>query len=636
METLLQDLRYGVRTLLKSPVYTVVTIIVLALGIGANTAIFSVVNGVLLRPLPYKYPDRIVSVLAVDHGKPSNSHSPANYTDLKNQNQSFEYLSAYRDYPVGLVGAGEPRSLTGPIVSSEFFDLLGIEPAIGRTFHSEDGKSSGPRLAVLSHKLWQSAFNEDKNIVGRQVTVKNEPFTITGVMPPGFAFPEEIEIWLLAQKQVPEPPFSVEQYETQRSLNYFQVMGRLKPGVSVESAQADLGTIAARLQHDFPDANDQKGLIVRPLQSYLVKDVRASLLVLLGAVAAVLLIAVANVANLSLARSATRQQEMAIRVALGASRFRIVRQLLTESLLLSCLGGAGGLLLSLWGTSVLISLSPEDIPRLKDVTVDARVFVFTVVVSILAGVLFGLSPSIQSSKPNLNEDLKEGSRGSTATGRRFRSSLVIAEVALSMVLLISAGLMIKSFARLQEVNMGFNPANVLVAQIGLPEKKYSKDEQMIDFVERLIPKIKSLPGVVNVGTSTTTPYSNSDIDFSFQIEGRPVNPNEKLDARFDAVSPDFFTTFQTPLIKGRFFTDRDSANAPEVSIINQTMAKRFFAGEDPIGKKLITGLGRGAREIVGVVGDVRYDALNEEPLPQIYNPVAQSPLPFICVVVRTS
>jgi len=636
METLLHDLRYGVRMLVKSPFFTVVTVIALALGIGANTAIFSVVNGILLRPLPFKDADRIVRVLVTTQQTVSNTHSPANYLDIKSQNRTFENLVAHCEYPVSLTSVKEPRSLAGQIVTSEFFDMLGIDPQLGRVFRAEDGKPGGPRLAVLSNKIWREIFDGDQNIAGKEAVFNNESFTITGVMPAGFDFPENTQVWLLARKQVPEPPFTLTpEYENQRTLVYLTITGKLKSGISIEQAQSDLTTVMDGLRRQYPKEIEKSGLLIQPLKKYLVRDVSQSLFVLLGAVAAVLLIAIANVANLSLARAAARQQEIAIRVALGASRFRIMRQLLTESLLLSILGGACGLLLAVWGTRVLVSMAPVDIPRLKEIGMDGQVLVFTIFVSLLTGLIFGISPSIQASKPNLNESLKDGARSSAGSGRGYRAILVVAEIALSMVLLIGAGLLIKSFIRLQEVNPGFDSTNLMAAETTLPIVKYTQDQQMITYISGVVRGIRGIPGVKNVGTTTGLPYTNSEIHMSFMVVGQPRREGEP-DLRFDAVSPDFFLAMGIPLIKGRFFSEQDQLNSPKVGIINHAMVDRYFHDVDPIGQKLDLSDGKGAREIVGVVGDVKYDGLNAEAKPQVYVPSLQCPWPFVAIVIKTS
>ena len=642
--TLMQDIRYAFRMLLKRPGFTIVAVLALALGIGANSAIFSVVNAVLLRPLPFEDPGRLVVVWErrPRQNRESNPVAPADFIDWQKQNQVFERMAAHSTVPFNLTGSGEPEQIIGQLVTTDFFNVLGVKAALGRVLLPDVDKPGGERVVVLSHALWQRRFGGDPNLIGKTIKLDNEGFTVVGVMPDTFQYPDtDSEMWVASRGVVPEISLPGNpDPATLRSLHYLNVIARLKPGVTREQAHAEMESVAGRLEQQYPTENTGHTTRVVSLHEQLVGDVRAALLVLLGAVGFVLLIACANVANLLLARATARQKEMSIRAALGAGRLRLVRQLLTESALLSLLGGAAGLLLAFWGVDLLIALSPEDLPRLKEIGLDGRVVGFTLLVSILTGMIFGLAPALQASKLDLNNALKEGGRSSTEGfgRRRVRNLLVVSEIALALVLLIGAGLMVRSFWRLQRVDPGFNPNNLLTMELSLPTKKYATDEQMVNFYRQVIGRIETLPGVESVGATWMLPLSGQDAGSGLEIEGRPANaPSEGSRSFFSSVTPRYFQTMGTPLLKGRDITDQDTATSPGVVVINETFARRHFPGEDPLGKRLKRG---GPDQpwltVVGIVRDVKHVSLNAEPRTEMYLSSQQFPRPFMNVVVRTA
>jgi putative ABC transport system permease protein len=617
--------------LLKNPGFAAIAVIALALGIGANTAIFSVVNTILLRSLPYDDPDRL---MVVKENKlpqfPEFSVSPGNFLDWQKQNGSFEKLAAVQGSSYNLVtGDAEPERLDGARVSAGLFEMLGVKPVQGRTFLEEEDQPGHQNVVVLSSNLWKRRFGSDSNIIGQSITMSAASYTIIGIMPTSFQFPDrDIDLWTPIA-------FTAAQAQ-QHGSHYVLVIGRLKPGVTTEQARTEMSAIAARLAEQYPNSNAGWSTIVVPMQEFEVRDIKPALLVLLGAVALVLLIACANVANLLLARSTARQKEIAIRTALGASRSRVVRQLLTESVLLAVVGGGAGLLLAAWGTRSLLALAPEDLPRVKDVALDGRVLGFTLLVTLITGIVFGLVPALQASRPNLNETLKEGGRGTTGGHHRVRSSLVITEVALALVLLVGAGLLIRSFIRLQQVNPGFNTKNAMSANVALPGRKYPNSDQYLSFFTQLIEKIGALPGVVAVGASQSLPIQG-DYIVGFTIQGRPPNPpGEDKSTNYYAVTPDYFKAMGIPLLRGRLFTEQDSRNAPRVAVINETMARTYFSDEDPIGKGINLSQGQeGFREIVGIVGDVKQYGLAQPSTLQTYEPYLQMPFSGVTLVVRT-
>ena len=524
MNTLIQDIRFGIRMLLKSPSVSIIATIALALGIGANTAIFSVVNGVLLRPLPFPEPESLVAIFETDQsrGYVRGSHSYPNFFDLRTQNTVFERIATYRSGDFIMTGRGEPAQLQSGVVTADLFPLLRVQPMLGRVFHPDEDKPSDARVVVLSHALFQKRFGSDPSIINQSLTLDGRSFTVVGVMPPGFEFPiqnDPVELWTT----IAGDASGKEPVTDQRGAHFLRVVGRLKPGVSEEQAQAELTAIAARLEQQYPDENTRKGLRMESALAALVGDIRPALLILLGAVACVLLIACANVANLLLARATSRHKEMAIRAAMGASRIRVIRQLLTESLLLSLLGGAIGLLLAVWWSDLLIALGKDDIPRAVEVGIDWRVLTFTLGVSLLTGLIFGLAPAFHSSKTELVDSLKEGGRGTSEGARRnrVRNVLVVSELAIAVMLLVGAGLLIQSLWRLQNVNSGLQPENVLTFNVTLPETKYKYDRQTQFFID-LKSRLESTPGVQSASVIFPLPLSGDRFSISFEVEGRPV------------------------------------------------------------------------------------------------------------------
>src|SRR5215213_9012807 len=644
MNTLLQDIRFGVRMLLKSPGVSVVATIALALGIGANTAIFSVVNAVLLRPLPFPDSDSLVAVFETDtqRGLQRGSHSYPNFLDVRAQSTMFEHMASYHSGDFIMTGRGEPARLQGSVVTANLFPLLGVSPMLGRAFlPDEDKPTETGRVVVLSHSLFQRQFGSDPSILNQAITLDGRPFTVVGVMPASFEFPiqnEPVELWTtIAGDAAGDEPVT-----SQRGAHFLQVIGRLKPGVSKEQAQAELTTIAARLEQQYPDTNTRRSLRMDSALTALVGDVRPALLILLGAVACVLLIACANVANLLLARATGRHKEMAIRSALGASRIRVIRQLLTESVLLSIVGGGAGLLLAVWWSDLLVALGKDDIPRAIHIGIDWRVLGFTLGVSLLTGLIFGLAPAFHSSKTELIDALKEGGRGTSEGARRnkVRSLLVVTELAIAVVLLVGAGLLIKSLWRLQKVKSGLQPENVLTFNIGLPEK-YNYEKQARFFID-LKSRLEATPGVQSASSILPLPLSGDRFSISFEIEGRPMAPKDHPSGDFFSTGMGYFRSMGIPIIKGRDFEDRDRYGATPVVIITETLARQFFPNEDPIGKRIKPGINTiegdktTMREIIGVVGDVRNRSLDVESKPAYYVPQTQVPFDQMAMVVKTA
>jgi putative ABC transport system permease protein len=636
MNLFLHDFRYGLRVLWKSPGFSLVAIIALALGIGANTAIFSVVNAVLLRPLPYKNPERLVRLLSVNaqSGTSGSAFSYLNFTDYRAQNSTLDAITAFEGTNASLTGLENPEQINGVDASADLFRTLGVNPAMGRAFAAEDEVSGGTPVVVISHDMWERRFGSDKNILGRQLTLNGKSRTIIGVLPAGFQF--------LFVNETPEyfvPLNSKGEMEVQRGAAYLEVIGRLKSGASIEQAGVDLRSVASQIEQQYPKSNAGDSVKLMPAQEEMVGNLRRTLLVLLGAVAFVLLIACANVANLLLARASRRGREIALRAALGASRARIVRQLLTESLVLSFIGGIFGLLLSMWGIDLIGAFVPAGISRFSETTLDPGVLAFTCAAALLTGVLFGLAPALQMSRVDLNEALKEGGR-SASEGRshhRLRGLLVVCEVALSLLLLTGAGLLVKSFVNLRNTDPGFKPENVLTASISLPESKYPQDEQQSEFYKQLLDKARALPGATAAAAIMPLPLSDNAIDTSFYVDERPdPGPGQRPIANARVITPDYLKVMGIPLLEGRAFDEHDNASAPKVMLINGTLAKRFFPGEDPVGKRLNAGLNHFSGEIVGIVGDVHHRSLETEPGPEYYVPFQQVPIAHMSIVVRTS
>lgn len=632
-ESLVQDLRYGVRVFVKTPGFTAAAVIALAVGIGANTALFSVVNGVLLRPLPYRDPNRLVVVsLLNDKTQETFPLCDADFLDWRAQNQAFTDISAFSGNRFNLTGTGVPEQVMGDVVTAEFFATLGVKPALGRTLLPDEDRPGSPRVVVLSYNFWQRRYGSNLGVIGQTLVLNGSSSTVIGVMPPRFLPSPETALWT---NLVMDPP-------NRRGPYYLTGQARLKPGVTIEQGRAELGIIAHRIEQQNPLTNSNMSFRVTPLEEAIVGDVRPALLVLLGAVAFVLLIASANVANLLLARAATREKEVSIRAALGASRARLTRQLLTESLLLAGIGGLLGLLLARWGVKLLLELGPGNLPRLEEIAIDGGVLGFTCLISLASGILFGLIPAVQSGHSDLNKSLKQGGRNA-ADGQgqsRALGILVIAEIALSVVLLAGAGLMLKSFLRLQAVNPGVNPDNALTMQISLPRHQYHDDGQ-ISFYQHLLEKVQTLPGVESAGVGMSLPPNLLEVTDYFTVEGQGA-VSERMLGLADLVfaSPDYFRALGVPLIKGRYFVAADRADTAKVAIVNQSLARHYWPNENPIGKRLKTGGAERPKnpwmEVVGVVGDIKYSGLDAEPEMVLYQPYQQAAWPSMYLVVRTS
>jgi predicted permease len=621
LEELWQDLRYGLRMLCKNRSFTVVAMLTLALGIGANTAIFSVVNSVLLRSLPYQDPERIVKIWNAD-GKLTTQGpvSEPEFNEYRNQSQSFDHVAAYVVFPNNLTSIQEPERILIAATSSGFFPALGVQMELGRPYSAEEDQRARSSVVVLSYALWRRHFSADPNVIGKAVVLSGRSRTVIGITPPGFGFPgDNVDAWV---------PAAINPASTNTGAHYLNVIARLRPGVTLDHAKAELKIAVDRIKQRFPEYyKGADGITARVvlLREEIVGDIRPALLVLFGSVGFILLIACANVANLLLARAAARQKEIAVRTALGASRRRIVRQLLTESLLLSISGGALGLLPAYWGIRFLLAEKPPALPRISDIAIDGWTLGFTMLVSLLTGVIFGLAPALHASKPDLNESLKEGGRGGAGSAghNRTRGLLVISQVALSVVLLIGAGLMIKSFRRLLQVNPGYNPENVLTLRLSLPWG--APYQQVIAFYQQLLQRAGALPGVQAAAIVGQLPLDAPRFNVSFDVQGHPSEFSTKDPiADFNAISPDYFPTMGIPLLQGRSFTDRDNAQSPAVVIVNQSLARRIWPGEDPIGKRIRLTDNTPWMSIVGVVADLKNQALNAEARQEIYVPYVQA------------
>ncbi len=627
METLLHDLRFATRVLLKSPGFTAIAVLTLALGIGANCAIFSVVNAMLIQSLPFRDPDRLMWVWDV---QPQLEQAPASYpefVDWRNMNQVFEQMAAGRGANFNLTGTGDPERLPGYSVTANFFQMVGINPELGRAFLPEEDKPGNDQVVLLSTTLWRRRFGSDHAILGKTISLNGKSYNVIGVIPPMSAMLTSAEVFT---------PMGLDVTKTNRGLHFLNVLARLRQGTSMSQAQANMGTIAAQLKKQYSTDHDIR---VARLREVLVGDVRRLLLVLFATVGFVLLIACTNVANLQLARANSRQKELSIRLALGASRWRVVRQWLTESALLALLGGSLGVLMAYWGVRSLTTLQIRGIPTLNHVGLDGTVLVFTLGLSLLAGFLFGLMPALHSSKPNLSDSLKEGSRGSSlGSGHRStRSLLMVNEVAMALVLLVCAGLMIRSFQRLMRVQPGFEPENVLTLRVNLPVSKYTDDQKQSSFYRQVLERIEILPGVVSAGLINNLPLGGGDTNGDFQIEGAPPWPTNDGPMTEDYVtSPNYFQAMRIPLLKGRLFTDRDNFGAPNVSVINEAFARRVWPNQDPLGKRIQIGWPTSNwLTIVGVVGDVKHEGLDQAPMLQAYVPYLQGLEPAMTLVVRT-
>jgi putative ABC transport system permease protein len=633
MRRLWQDLRYGARMLLKRPGFTSIAVITLALGIGANTAIFSVVNAILLRPLPFKESDRLALLWSVNSrdGNMQQPHSILDFNDLKEQSSSFsETAAASGLWLFVLSGGAEPEQIEGQYVSASLFPMLGVAPQQGRVFLPEEDQPTGEPAVIISDSLWRRYFGGDPGIVGKTLKLNGNQFNIVGVMPAGFQFLERVELWVPAARNMLA--------DSARSVRWLSAVGRLKPDVTIDLAGAEMSTIAKGLEQQYPDTNSGMGARVVPLHQQVTGKVRPALLLLSGAVGLMLLIVCVNVANLLLARSASRRKELAIRAALGAGRARLIRQLMTESVTLSLAGGAAGLLVAIWGVDLLLSLSPAQIPKYNKIGVDLTVLCFTLSVALGAGLLFGLAPALQTTKINLNESLKEGARGTSLSHRRVSNLLVVAQIAMTLVLLIGAGLLVRSFMRLLEVNPGFVTGNVLTAQVLLPSAKYAQPQQRAEFYRQFESRLKALPEVASVGAVTRLPLGAlANVTNFVQIEGQTAQPGRWPEIDFRRASDDYFRAMGIPLRAGRFVTEQDVTSGARLVAINEAMAKRFWPNEDPIGKRLRMGVNpeqSNWQTIVGVVGNVRHMGLEIEPRPEIYLHTLTNPLFAPVVAIR--
>jgi putative ABC transport system permease protein len=650
MESILQDIRYSFRALIKTPAFTAVAIVVLALAIGANTAIFTVVNAVLIRALPYPNPDRLVMLWETNPrfqiGIDTLPVTPGTFMDWREQSSVFEHVSALGTGRFNLSGSGEPERISGATVSANFFRLMGIEPRLGRAFQDDEERPGGNKVVVISYALWQRRFGGAEDILGKPMTLDGESYTVIGVAPEGFQFPRAGElpyfVGVSSATELWRPMIQSEDFISKKRANHqLTVIAKLKPGVTREQAQAEMTAIASRLEQAYPE--DQGiGAKAVPLSEQVVGNSRIALLVLMGAVGLVLLIACANVANLMLTRASGRRKEVAIRIALGASRGHVIRQLMSEALLLSLASAIAGTLLSLWGVKAMLALTGKSLPRLNEVTVDPTVLGFTVAIALLTSLFFGLTPALQASKINLVQTLKDGSRGQSG-GRganRVRGALVVAEVALSLVLLIGAGLMIKSLAQLLEVDPGFKTDRALTMNIALLGSKYPSANQQISFFDEVRHRVEVLPGIESVGLISSAPLSGGVYAGGFSIEGRePRSANEDFSADRRMISPEYFNALKIPLIKGRYFTERDNQASTGVAIVSDSWARRFVPDDDPIGKRIKLG-GRDSTRpwlsIVGIAGDVRDTALESDARPCVYLPYSQFPASSMSLVVRTA
>ncbi len=611
MQTLWQDLRYGARMLLKNPGFTLIAVITLALGIGANTAIFSVVNAVLLRPLPYQEPERLVAFRS--------NESFLDLTDIKAWCQSFAEVGGEAQAPLDYTGGGEPLRWSAGLVTGGFFRALGAQPLLGRVITEEDDRMGGPFVIVLGHAMWQRQFGGDPGVVGKTIMLSGNSYAVVGVMPPDFKSPRgAIEVWAPVQVALNVAPY--------RGVHILRTYARLKPGVTIDQAQSEMGAIDKRLAEAFPAENKRRQTALISLHDRVVGQVKPALLIFFGAVGLVLLIACVNFANLLLARAAARGQELVVRVALGANRPRLTRQLLTESVLIALLGGAAGVALAVWGVELLVAMKPANLPRLETIGVDSRALLFTLVVSVLTGVVFGLAPVWQSTRVNVSDALKEGGRGGVGAAKhRLRSALVAIEIALALVLLTGAGLLINSFWRLRNVQPGFDADNLLTAGIALPEARYREIPAQAQFRRLLLEEVNSLPGA-QAALVSELPLTGAYLTHDFLVEGQQLSAGEEPDVQTLSVEGDYFRVMRIPLLSGRDFTTQDNEKAPLVGVVNQSLARRFFKEENPVGKRV-----RWARgdpkiwiTIVGVAGDIKHFGLDEPEEPALYTPYAQS------------
>jgi len=631
IEDLWRDFRFSLRSLLKRPGFTAIALLALALGIGANTAIFSLVNAVILQPLPYRDPDRLISVYGTRNRSTQGSVGPTDFLDYRSQNKTFEQFAASGSMmlPMNLTGSGEPERLNASIITGNYFDTFGVRPALGRGFSLENEKTGQDHVTVLSHAFWQTRFGGDPNIVNKTINLDGKAYEVLGVMPAEVVLPQPAQLWVPIN-------FDADPEMKMRNARFLRGIGRLKEGVTLDQAQTDTDLIAAQLEQQYPDSNTGWSLRLIPLREILVGGSRTMLFILFGAVGFVLLIACANVANLLLVRAAARQKEIAMRTALGASRLRIIRQMITESLLLAIFGGALGALLAVAGVKLLVSLGEDNIPRTANVKIDATVLAFTLLISLATGLLFGLAPAIRTMKENLVDALKDGIRGgSEATVKnRTRSLLVVFESAIAVLLLIGAGLLIRSLVALQNVDPGFDPNNVLTLRVDLPRQKYNTPEKASTFFAQLETRVAGLPGVEAVGLITDLPLSGEARDMPYRVEGRPATSDIAF-VDFRRVNKNYFSAMRIPLRRGRNFTEQEVRQSDKAIVVSQAFVDSVFPNEEALGKRLIiwSGIRNEPYEIIGIVGDTRYQSLQGEPSATMYVPTRE--LLFVNLVIRT-
>ena len=638
----MKDIRYGVRGLLKHPGFTAIVVITLALGIGASTAIFSVVDSVLLRRLPYRNAERIVAIEEINPAGKQIQSTSANFLDWRAQNTVFEHLAALRIGTTNLALADHAERLDLAQTNTHFFDVFGVTPEYGRLFQPQDEQAGHEPVVVVSHALWQRRFGSDPSLVGKPIMLDGKNYTVVGIAAPGFQYPNQTELWLPPLKAAPELYPDQDVTQTRR-MGYLFSVGLLRPGVSVDQAASEMETITARLRAQYPDTNNRRFNRVVTLHKHLIGDNKELLWLLLGAVTFVLLIGCANVANLLLASGAARQKEIAIRSALGASRSRVTRQLLTESTILALAGGAVGLLVAFWGLAAITKLLPADFPRLNEIHMDLRVLGFTFAASVITGILFGLAPALQFSRSDVQEAMRESGRGSSGSRRqsRFRQALIVVEVALSVVLLAGAGLLFRSFLRLQSVNTGFVSEQVLTAKLNPSGTNYKDRADYAKFYKQVLERISAVPGVQDAGLINTLPLDKGPTA-GFRVEGRPITtPDKWPSVNYRLVTPNYFRAMGIPLVQGRVYTERDDANAPLTMIVNQQLAREVFADENPVGKRITFGSTDEKNqpiwfEIVGVVGNVRSLELREQPSGELYFSALQDFWPAMSLVVRSS
>ncbi len=643
MDRLIQDLRHATRMLGRAPAFTLVVIFTLAVGIGANTAMFSVVNAVLLSGLPFRDADRLLDLNEVEvDNRARGAIAPANFLDWRAQAQSFEGMSVYQARTFNVAtGSGEPERLPGAVTSTNFFEVLGTTPLLGRAFTVMEREPGAGTSAVLSYGIWQRRFAGDPQVVGRELRLNGEPYTVVGVMPATVNFPQNAEFWIPATHDLPAAGGG--DPRENRGLHYLRGIARLEEGVTVERANAELETIGRQLAEAYPDTNSSFVPIVRPLQEQLVGSARTPLFILLGAVLCVLLIVVANVANLQMARATVRARELAIRAAVGATRDTLMRQLLTESVLLALVGAGIGILLAFWGVDLILALDPGEVPRVAPITVDGQALTFAVVLSVVTGLLFGVGPAWQASRPDLQNTLKDQTRGSTGDGGRHyaRGALVLAEVSISLVLLVGAGLLFRSLMTLLDVPLGFTSSQVLTLQVAPAGENYRSPEHFVGYWDQLVERVAAVPGVERAALTNSVPLGGNFGILSFIVQGRPeLPPNQQPLSHFVSVSPGYFATLGIPVVRGREFEPGDAVVSPRVIVINEAMARREFPDEDPLGRRFSFGAGPDGEpawlEIVGVAGNVRQYRADEEPVPMTYTVHTNAPQQAMTILVRTA